>query len=154
VEAGDAVAIKATWKGVEHVTAAFASMAARTGATTGATVTKVLHQVERQERTQLSLGWHPFGTKTGSVPPSPPWRISGHLSRSVRVEPAVSSGFVWTGRVGPTAVYARIQELGGRIGAGHRTVLPSRPHLRPAWAIVRPTLRHTFTDVWAHSTRP
>lgn len=140
--------------GVEEVLAATAAMAAKTLADTGKAVRKVLHQVARQERTQLSLGWHPPGTRTGSVPPEPPWRISGHLSRSVRVQEPVLRGATWFGQMGPTAVYSRIHELSGITGAGYRTFLPKRPHLMPAWRIVEPSVLPTFINTWARSTRP
>lgn len=151
--------------GVPEVSAAFALMMATTTEATGDTVSKVLHQVKRHERTQLSRGWHPPGTPTGSIPPNPPWRVSGDLSRSVEVEEPHLAGWLWTGRMGPTAVYARIQELGGfvrianlgSVGPQRRSsyaYLPPRPHLRPAWDIVRPTVRHTFYDAWTRSTRP
>ncbi len=140
--------------GADRVSVALARMAATALERTGTTVARVLHQVERQERTMLSLGWHPHGTPTGSVPPSPPWRISGDLSRSVKVEEPTLRGATWTGRSGPTSPYGRIHELGGWTGAGHRTYLPARPHLKPAWTIVRPTVRATFVRDWTVATRP
>lgn len=116
-------------------------------AATGVALEKILRRVARQQRVLLSMGWHPYGTKTGSVPPEPPWRISGRMSRSVKVFGPVLFGVIrarWTGKVGPSAVQGRIQELGGWTGAGHRTYLPPRPSLGPAWSIVRPTVRPTF----------
>ena len=107
-----------------------------------------LEQVARQERTLLSLGWHSPGTPTGSVSPQPPWRVSGHLSRSVMTtRPRLSwgwRGLAWKGSVGADAVYARIHELSGWTGRGHKTYLPPRPHLRPAWEIARPMVRPVF----------
>lgn len=118
----------------------------------------VLHMVERQARVMLSLGWHPPGTPTGSVPPAPPWRISGALSRSVGVgEPRLSfgrDGLTWRGTVGASIVYARIHELGGWTGAGHRTYLPPRPYLKPAWRIVGPVARGYYAHEAARFTRP
>lgn len=117
-----------------------------------ATVNGILRTIRAEERRLLTLGRHPPGTRTGSVPPAPPWAISGHLAERIEVDPDVGARRVrtwrWSGRVGPTAAYARIHELGGRTGRGHRTVLPPRPHLQPAWALVRPTMRHTFRRAW------
>jgi hypothetical protein len=138
--------------GVERFSLALKALGERQKAATEATVNTVLEKGSRQTRTKLSLGWHPPGTQTGSVPPQPPWRITGELSRSVKVERArrLSEG-TWEGRLGPTAVYARIQELGGRTGRGHRTVLPARPYLRPAWAIVKPVIRSEFIKAWSNA---
>jgi hypothetical protein len=108
----------------------------------------VLDKIARQERILLSLGYHPYGTPTGSRPGEPPWRIGGHLAREVKVHgPDLHAGFRgarWEGAVGSSAVYARIQELGGWAGRHHRTYLPPRPHLRPAWNIVRPGVRAIY----------
>ena len=146
--------VDVTVTGTAEVSAALADIGVRVLTETRVAVEKVLGQVARQERSLLSTGWHPRGTPTGSVPGSPPWRISGDLSRSVVVEPATLRGATWTGRIGPTSVYGRIQELGGWTGAGHRTYLPPRPHLKPAWMIVRPTVRTTFEAAWTKATRP
>lgn len=118
-----------------------ASEAAREG------TKKTLEQIARQERTLLSLGWHAPGTPTGSVPPSPPWRISGDLSRSVEVIGPVRYGGVfprWAGKVGAAAVYARIQELGGWAGRNYSSYLPPRPHLEPAVRIVIPRMKFIY----------
>jgi hypothetical protein len=117
-----------------------------------------LHHIARHQRTLLSLGWHPRGTKTGSVPPEPPWRISGDFSRSVKVrEPQLRltwRGILWEGWVGASVVYSRIHELGGWTGRGHRTYLPPRPSLRPAWRLSQPQVRTTFYHEMYRGTRP
>lgn len=141
-------------RNVEKVDAAFEAMIGKTVEATGLMVSWALHRIARQERTMLSLGRHPPGTRTGSVPPEPPWRISGHLSRSVTVDEPVLRNFKWSGRMGPTAVYARIHELGGWTGAGYRTYLPPRPHLKPAWELARPWIYRRFGRGWSMSTRP
>jgi phage gpG-like protein len=82
----------------------------------------------RETQAQLGTSSHPKGTPTPSAPGSPPSLISGQLRRSVIMQP-VAPGHV---RVGATAVYARIQELGGDSGPGHMTHLPARPYLAPA----------------------
>jgi hypothetical protein len=137
--------------GVAEFVAALRGLGEAQKAVTGIAVDKVLDRAVRQEKTQLSLGYHRPGTRTGSVPPAPPWRISGDLRASVRKQPAVcqGGGAVWLGKMGPTAVYARIQELGGRTGYQHRTVLPARPHLKPAWHIVHPQMRDMFAREWS-----
>lgn len=145
-------------EGVDRVIAALQFMIESAGAATPIAVDNVLKAVARHERAQLSLGWHPPGTKTGSQPGQPPWRITGRLSRAVTVQPAALHGpWRWSGKTGPDgakAIYARIHELGGWTGAGYRTYLPPRPHLKPAWEIVRPTVRPSFKRVWTRATRP
>ncbi len=135
--------------GVDKVILSLAGMVAQVTARTPVIINDVLARTERQQRTMLSLGWHPRGTKTGSAPGTPPWRISGDLSRSVTVDKAKAHGAdKFEGAVGPTAIYARIQELGGVTGAGRRTHLPPRPSLQPAWEIVRLRFRDQFVAGW------
>lgn len=137
------------WQGVDKFLAALAARGVKASADTPAAINDVLRTVARQQRTLLNLGSHPKGTKTGSPPGSPPWRITGHLMDSVTVRRAVPTGFGrWEGQVGPTARYGRIQELGGNTGRGHRTHLPPRPSLYPAVAIIRPTVGAAFRSAW------
>jgi len=89
---------------------------------------------EREIKLTLSTSSHPPRTKTPSLPGEPPSLITGQLRRSVRKTYSSGNAARWTTRVAPTAVYARIQELGGLTGRGHRTRLPGRPYVRPALA--------------------
>lgn len=83
---------------------------------------------------QLSRTTHRAGTPTPSRPGQPPSLVSGTLRRSVKIVPAVQVGrSAWVAKVGPTAAYARVQELGGDTGT---SVLPARPYLAPALAQV------------------
>ena len=121
---------------------------------TGKAVNECLRVAALQERTLLDLGRHPLGTRTGSPPGSPPWLVTGHLHDSVKVRRARETApGVWYGEMGPSAIYGRIQELGGNTGRGHRTHLPPRPHLYPAWRLVRPTMRDTFIKAWRDAQR-
>lgn len=144
--------------GVERVSIVLAVMRVRSIEASRKALEEILNRVARQERTLLSLGYHPPGTKTGSVPPSPPWRISGAFVRSVGIgDPRLSfglRGLSWRGTVGANIVYARIHEKGGWTGKGHRTYLPPRPHLEPAWKIVRPGMRIQFEHQLKYATRP
>lgn len=71
-------------------------------------------------------GRHAPGTKTPSAPGSPPAQITAELRASVKVFGPKRKGFgVYEVMVGPTMVYARIQDQGG----GH---LPARPYMMPA----------------------
>lgn len=84
---------------------------------------------------------HPPETKTPSLPGMPPAAISGHLASSITHRTGADSTLV-----GPTARYARIQELGGFMrghpymywredgvkyrSSGHS--LPARPYWEPS----------------------
>ncbi len=141
--------VSAHLDGVPQVLTALLGMVEQARQDTPQQLDKALNSVALQQKTLLSLGWHPPNTPTGSAPGTPPWRISGHLRDSVTVRRAAPTGpDSWEGQVGPTAIYGRIQELGGVTGAGHRTTLPPRPSLAPAWAIVRPSVRFEFTATW------
>lgn len=76
---------------------------------------------------------HPPGTPTPSPPGEPPALVTGTLRRSVHATaPRQTGPGRWEVEAGGSVVYARIQELGGVTGRGHRTRLPARPYLRPA----------------------
>jgi hypothetical protein len=86
--------------------------------------------VDKTTKAKLAQTTHKRGTPTPSAPGEPPSLVSGQLRRSVLIVPATPRGATaWVAKVGPTAVYARIQELGGSAGT---TVLPARPYLEPA----------------------
>lgn len=66
-----------------------------------------------------------------SDPGTPPAYRSGFLHDNVYTmsEPTQTGAY---GEVWPSAVYARIHELSGWAGAGHRSFLPKRPYVKPA----------------------
>ncbi len=87
---------------------------------------------ERVIKETLSTYSHARRTPTPSPPGGPPAIITGTLRRSVITNPPVGGGGLWSASGGPTIVYSRIQELGGRAGRNHASVLPPRPYVRPA----------------------
>jgi phage gpG-like protein len=88
---------------------------------------------ERAIKQELATSSHDRGTPTPSGPGEPPSLVSGQLRRSVRMTKIEKTGaWAWTAHVAPTTVYARIQELGGWAGRGHRSHLPPRPYVKPA----------------------
>ena len=92
-----------------------------------------LGMIEREEKVQLRKRTHPLGTPSPSPPGEPPALVTGHMRASWRTNNARQVGaHRFRGHGGNTTVQARIQELGGRTGAGHRTRLPPRPYLAPA----------------------
>ena len=140
--------------GVEETKAAFARMVEGAAVAAPKTIDLVLTKYARQVRVQLSMGQHARGTKTGSVAPAPPWRITGHLSQSVKTSRARKiTAYSWSGEAGPTAIYSRIQELGGSTGWQHRTRLPARPYAAPAWRIVKSSVTPSFKRAWTASTK-
>lgn len=147
--------IKITTRGIDRAHAQLDEMAIAARQAAPTLIDIVTRQVMRQQKTMLSLGVHKRGTPTGSVAPEPPWRISGKLRDSVKIDRARKVGANrWAGKVGPSddVPYGRIQELGGWTGRNHATYLPKRPSLKPAWEIVRPTVTRRFAKGWQTST--
>lgn len=104
--------------------------------------------LEQHARTELSRYAHARGTPTPSPPGEPPARISGHLRGSLSPTGPYPGGGGFTGELGPTAVYARIQELGGQAGRGHSVTLPPRPYMAPAVRAARNRLRTLYVEAW------
>lgn len=101
-------------------------------------------------RTKATLArtTHRPGTRTPSRPGNPPSLVTGTLRRSVKTVAAKPiSESAWMSQVGPTAVYARVQELGGSTGI---TTLPARPYLGPTLAQIVDdgTLWAAFRSGW------
>lgn len=108
---------------------------------------KAAHLVERETKALLSETSHERGTPTPSLEGQPPSLASGNLRRSITVTgPATVGPAMWEARVGPTAVYGRIQELGG--WTGHSSHLPPRPYLAPALEGSRAEIRNIFREAW------
>ncbi len=90
--------------------------------------------ITRGVQLELSRSSHARGTKTPAAPGQPPSLVTGQLRRSVRMTRLDRTGTgQWTAHIAPTTVYSRIQELGGVAGKGHRSRLPPRPYVRPAF---------------------
>jgi phage gpG-like protein len=105
------------------------------------------HLIERETKKTLTTYTHKKGEPTPSPPGSPPALVTGQLRRSIKVEgPQRVGPGLYRARIGPTAVYGRIQELGGRAGRGGLTRLPARPFLA---STVRELLRNgRLNDVY------
>lgn len=89
--------------------------------------------VHRNVAAELTRKTHPPGTPTPSVAPEPPALVTGNLRRSAqdRAPQRLGRGR-WEAALRMTAVYARIQELGGWAGRNHAAHLPARPYIAPA----------------------
>lgn len=85
---------------------------------------------------------------------------TGRLRQSILVRGPRNEGFRFSGEVGPTVIYGRIQELGGEIfpkrakwlhwvdGTGDHfakhVTLPSRPYLKPAVSLTKGMIGDIF----------
>jgi phage gpG-like protein len=109
--------------------------------------------LERRTKQKLTTYSHRRGTPTPSPPGHPPAIISGQLRRGIKTEGSAFEGDVITVRVGPTAVYGRIQELGGRCGRNLATTLPARPYLGPTLRAIKDSgeLQAEFVAAWRKS---
>ena len=133
-------------RGVEKFVGAVDMKVEQMRRATIAATAKALHLIERRAKQNLGLKSHKEGTPTPSAPGEPPALISGNLRRSITVAgPDAVTANSWRGQVGPTAVYGRIQELGGPTGHG---VLPARPYLTPAYDDSKEEIRAIFEAAW------
>lgn len=133
-------------RGVDIFKGAVDTKVAQMRAATRAATAKALHLIERRAKQKLGLRSHQRGTPTPSGPGEPPALITGNLRRSIAVTgPAPITANAWRGKVGPTAVYGRVQELGGPTGRG---VLPARPYLHPSYEELREEIHALFRAAW------
>lgn len=104
-----------------------------------------LDMIEKAEKKELRRREHPPGTRTNSPPGEPPAWVTGAMHDRWRTVKAYRVGrYKFKGKGGNPSVQARIQELGGRTGAGHRVHLPPRPYLAPAVRSVRDDIHRGF----------
>lgn len=134
--------------GVGEVVAAFTRTAAAAEAM-AVVIVKRGQVVVEAEAKKAFTGAHPPGTPTTSRPGSAPDVVTGTLRRSIISDTPQRAGLLGAvGRVYPTAIYARIQELGGQTGRGGRTTLPARPYMMPAHEKVKPRLAQIAAEEW------
>lgn len=94
----------------------------------------------------LRLSYYPPASEPGDPPA---WR-TGWLHDSVYVRVlALEDG--WQGRIYPSTVYARIQELGGNAGRNHASYLPPRQYVEPASNETAPRVGETFAEHWRNA---
>lgn len=134
--------------GVSEFRGAIERAVARKLAATREATAKGAHTIEAAAKEQLTTGSHAKGEPTGARPGEPPDLVSGTLRRSVQVQgPTSIAGLGFTASTGPTAVYGRIQELGGV--AGHGNYLPARPYMQPAVQAAGPELHSLYREAWS-----
>lgn len=140
-----------TVTGLPELIAALQAAGARVEAATPLAIETVQALIEGEARAQLSKYSHQRGTPTPSSPGEPPALITGRLRSSFELAgPTLVGAGIWESKMGPTAPYARIQELGGSTG---RSTLPARPYLRPAFDAVLHSgrLESTFVRFWSRA---
>ena len=145
------MAAAVTVKGIEELKAALRAMALRVDAATPLAVSAATDMVKDRAIAKLELKEHPRGTPTPSAKGEPPAKITGVLRDSFEtLGPTPLGAGAWRESLGPTAVYARIQELGGAAGRGGASILPERPYLRPALddALHADLIRGEFVRAW------
>jgi hypothetical protein len=145
-----AVDVSVNVQGADQLSAALDRMAMRVRSATRAGAKEGIRLVQRRAFVQLSRYSHPPNTPTPSPPGEPPARISGHLRGGLSPTGPYPTGAGFAGKLGPTAVYARIQELGGQTGRGHSVTLPPRPYMQPTHrqVIADGSLRRAFVGAW------
>lgn len=136
-------------RGVDRFVAAVDLKTAQMRTATRQATAKALHLIERRTKQKLGQKSHQRGTPTPSGPGEPPALITGNLRRSISVTGPESIGpSAWRGKVGPTAVYGRVQELGGATGRG---ILPARPYLEPSYEELKDEIRAIFRAAWTEA---
>jgi hypothetical protein len=104
---------------------------------------------------KLSLFPHPRNEPTPSVEfVDPPGLVTGRLRDSIVIEQTALIDYV---KVYPTAVYARIQELGGWTGHHTLTYIPSRPYFLNTVQELDTTgpggMEHIYYEHWERAQR-
>ncbi|WP_329330720.1 hypothetical protein OIU81_02795 [Streptomyces sp. NBC_01454] len=120
--------------GVSELTGALSRLTASFNLATKSATAKAAHLTEGAIKEKLTTSSHRPGTPTPSAPGEPPSLVTGTLRRSIKVTGPHPLGMGrWEAQIGPTAVYGRVQELGGPTGRGGATELPARPYVAPAY---------------------
>lgn len=137
--------------GVPELTGAMTRLGSQFNLATRTATAHAAHVVERSIKQTLTTSSHRKGTPTPSAPGEPPSLVTGTLRRSISVTGPRPLGLgVWEAQAGPTVVYGRIQELGGRAGRGGATELPPRPYVAPAYAraVAAGALAAVYHQAW------
>lgn len=130
---------------VDAFTAGLTAWAERAHAATESGVVDAGKQLQGQIKDALARSEYP----PASEPGTPPALRSGALQSSVTQRLVELSGTGFQARVYPSTVYARIHELSGWAGAGHRSFLPKRPYVRPTLDAFTPEFRPIMLGAWS-----
>lgn len=135
--------------GVDELQAALTAAVGRMDTTTKEATAVAASLVEIAVKDKLRQTSHRRRTPTPSSPGQPPSLVTGNLMRSIAVRGPTGGLGVWGASIGPTAIYGRIQELGGMTGRRHATYLPPRPYVDPAAHQTFPIIQSTYLAAWA-----
>lgn len=135
--------------GVDELQAALTAAVGRMDTTTKEATAVAASLVEIAVKDKLRQTSHRRRTPTPSSPGQPPSLVTGNLMRSIAVRGPTGGLGVWGASIGPTAIYGRIQELGGMTGRHHATHLPPRPYVDPAAHQTFPIIQSTYLAAWA-----
>ena len=133
-----------TVQGIPELKAALDKMVGKVNEASLRIITRSQAVAEAAVKAQFT-GHHKKGEPTTSKSGKPPDVVTGTLRRSVISERPTMNGLVAHGRVYPTMVYARIQELGGR-------GLPARPYVHPGYLASLPAISKISTEEWGIAT--
>lgn len=117
-------------------------------AVTREAVVLAAHIAERHTKDLLRRTSHRKGTPTPSQPGDPPSAVTGTLMRSIAVDGPTGAAGTYRAQLGPTVLYGRIHELGGRAGRKNAARLPARPYLAPAVEQSRSEVEALFYRAW------
>ena len=131
--------------GMDELMAAFDALVRKAAEADILIVKRAEAVVEKNIKKQFKQA-HSKKTPTPSPAGSPPAVISGNLRRGITSDPVSMEGLTAVGRVYPTAVYARIQELGG-------DRIPARPYVQPGYDASKAEIEKIAVVEWAKATR-
>lgn len=137
-----------TVEGIDEFKAALQALARSSEAATEDGLIVAVEETRTVIQRNLSLRTWPPASPAGT----PPAFRTGALHDAVLVSGARDEGDgVYEARTWPSLVYARIQELGGWAGAGHRSYLPPRPYVEPALAEMADRVREILAGHWSEA---
>lgn len=128
---------------VSAFTAALQAWGERTHAATKSGVQDAGTQLKGEIQAVLRQREYP----PASPPGTPPAVRSGDLADSVQQRTVELDGG-YQERVYPSTVYARIHELSGWAGKGHKSFLPKRPYVQPTLDRFADDLRPIMIEAW------
>jgi HK97 gp10 family phage protein len=134
--------------GADDAARALRGLIERTGSATEAALKEGASTVQDQIQANLIRRFYPPASPPGQPPASRTGLLFDRVLR--RIDGEVAAG-IYQARVYPSTVYARIQELGGIAGRGHRSHLPPRPYVRPAVEAVRDRVLEAFIAEWSRA---
>ena len=134
--------------GLDQLQARLAAVAERLDENTRTATVTASALVENAIKDQLRKTSHRKGTPTPASPGMPPSLITGNLMRSIAVRGPTGDMGVYGAEIGPTAIYGRIQDMGGTTGRGHRTHLPARPYVLPGWNQTAHAVSEVYLGAW------